>query len=254
MTGLLYLAKNSIALYDEKTKGIFRLNFLPLVVKDLEIINRDQLGLNIKTLVESNKIIPSALIMVVSNNMFFEKDFPPLSKEQQVIETQKFLDNIPFEDIVSKAFGTEKVYKIVAANGHFIESIRKAFEALGFAINIAIPAIAFGNIGEELNQVTIKIIFSKYPALKQYNLLKNEPVIKQQPSQQEPEGEKHDETNNEKNNKKNLIAIGVFVLLIIIISIVVFFVLSSQSSSPKKTGIANTKLIVKMPIDNHFSV
>lgn len=261
MTGILYLAKNSIALFDEKTKGIFRLNFQPLVVKDLEIINPDQLALNIKSLVESNKIIPSALIMVVSNNMFFEKDFPPLSKEQQVIETQKFLDNIPFEDIVSKAFGTEKVYKIVAANGHFIESIRKSFEALGFAINIAIPAIAFGNIGEELNQVTIKIIFSKYPALKQYNLLKDTLKLNILSSQKESEGEVKVEENKEKKDKKNLIAIIIFIIIIVVISIIVFIVLSSQSSSPKKTNTpkkssieTNSNLIVKLPIDKHFSI
>ena len=228
MTGILYLAKNSLALYDEKTKRIFQLNFQPQVVKDLEIINRDQLNLNIKSFVDSNKIIPSALIMIVSHNMFFEKDFPPLSKEQQLNETQKFLDNIPFEATASTAFGTEKTYKIVAANGHFIEGVRKSFEALGFAINIAIPAIAFGNIGEELNQVTIKIIFSKYPALKQYNLLKNEPEINSKPSQKESEGETHEGKNNEKNKKKNLIAIGIFVLLIVVLSIIVFIVLSSQ--------------------------
>ena len=225
MTGIIYLAKNGLAVYGEKTKGIFQLNFQPQVVKDLEIINRDQLNLNIKSLVDSNKIIPSALIMIVSHNMFFEKDFPPLSKEQQVIETQKLLDNIPFEVIASQAFGTEKTYKIVATNGNFIESIRKAFETLGFAINIALPAIAFGNIGEELNQVTIKIIFSKYPALKQYNLLKNEPKINSQPSQKESEQEVKDEKNKEKTNKKNLIAIGIFVLLIVILSIIVFIAL-----------------------------
>ena len=254
MTGILYLAKNGLALYSEKTKGIFQLNFRPEVVKDLEITNRDQLNLNIKSFIDSNKIIPFPLIMIVSHKMFFEKDFPPLSKEQQVIETQKFLDNIPFEVIVSTAFGTEKSYKIVAANGHFIEGVRKAFEALGFAINIAIPAIAFGNIGEELNQVTIKIIFSKYPALKQYNLLKNEPEASSQSSQKESEKEVKDVESESKTNKKNLIAIAIFVLLIIILSIIVFFVLSSQNSSSKKTSTANTNLIVKQPIDKLFSI
>ncbi len=261
MTGILYLAKNGLALYDEKTKRIFQLNFQPQVVKDLEIINRDQLNLNIKSFVDSNKITPSALIMIVSHNMFFEKDFPPLSKEQQVIETQKLLDNIPFEIIASTAFGTEKTYKIVAANGYFIESMRKAFETLGFAINISIPAIAFGNIGEELNQVTIKIIFSKYPALKQYNLLKDTSALIPLSPQKESEGGVKDEKSKEKNNKKNLIAIGVFVLLIVILSIIVFFVLSSQKSSLKKTRLpkqslieTNINLIVKMPIDNHFSI
>ena len=198
--------------------------------------------------------------MIVSHNMFFEKDFPPLSKEQQVNETQKFLDNIPFEVIASTAIGNEKIYKIVATNGHFIESVRKAFENLGFAINISLPAIAFGNIGEELNQVTIKIIFSKYPALKQYNVLKEEAKINLTSSQKEPEGEVKDEKNKEKTKKKNLIAIGILVVLIIILSVIVFFVLSSQNSSPKKTNSpkktssTSTNLIVKMAIDKHFSI
>lgn len=228
MTGILYLAKNGLALYDEKTKGIFHLAFKSEVVKDLEIINLDQLNLNIKSFVDSNKIIPSALIMVVSHNMFFEKDFPPLSKEQQVNETQKFLDNIPFEVIASTAMGTEKVYKILAANGHLIEGVRKAFASLGFAINISIPAIAFGNIGEELNQVTIKIILNKYPSLKQYNLLQEHIEPKLHPSQKESDEETKEVKVTEKNNKKNLIAIGIFVLLIAVLSIIVFIVLSSQ--------------------------
>lgn len=228
MTGIIYLNKNGLALYDDKTKRIFQLNFKPEIVKDLEIVNLDQLRLHIKSLIDSNKIAPTPLIMIVSHNMFFEKDFPPLTKEQQVIETQKFLDNIPFEVIVSKAIGNENTYKIIAANGYFIEEVRKAFEALGFNINIGLPSIAFGNIGEELNEATIKIIFSKYPALKQYNLLKEESKINSLLSQKEPEAELQDEKNSGKNKKKNLIAIGVFVLLIVILSIIVLFVLSSQ--------------------------
>lgn len=261
MAGILFLGKNGLAVYDDKIKGIFRLNFQPLVVKDLEVVNIDQLNLSVKSFVTTNKIVPSALIMIVSHNIFFEKVFPPLSKEQQVIETQKFLDNIPFEVIASKAFGSEKDYKIVAANGHFIETVRKAFQVLGFAINIAIPAIAFGNIGEELNQVTVKIILSKYPALKQYNLLNTEPEVNSQTSQKESEKEVKDVESKEKTNKKNLIAIGIFVLLIVILFIVVFFVLSSQNPSPKKTNLPkkslieyNNKLIVKLPIDKHFSI
>lgn len=158
MTGIIYLGKNGLSLYDEKTKGIFQLNFKSEIAKDLEIINPDQLNLNIKSLVASNKITPSALIMVVSHNMFFEKDILPLPKEQQEIETQKFLDNVPFETISSKTFQSAKTNKIVAANGHFIELIKKAFETLGFTITIAIPSMAFGILDEGLNQGTIKLI------------------------------------------------------------------------------------------------
>jgi len=231
MTGIIYLNKNGLALYDDKAKRIFQLSFKPEIVRDLEIISPDQLSLQIKSLIDSNKIVPSPLIMIVSHNMFFEKDFLPLTKEQQATETQKFLDNIPFEVIVSKAIGNENTYKIIAANGYFIESIRKAFETLGFNINIGLPSIAFGNIGEELNQVTIKIIFSKYPALKQYNLLKEESKINSPLSQKEPEAELQDEKNNEKKKKKNLIAIGIFVFFIVVLSIIVFVVLSIINTS-----------------------
>jgi len=255
MTGILYLGKNSLALYDEKTKRIFQLNFRPEVVKDLEVINPDQLNLSVKSLVDSNKIVPSALIMIVSHNMFFEKDFPPLSKEQQVIEIQKFLDNVPFETIRAKTFQSAKTNKIVAANGHFIDSVKKAFEPLGFAITIAIPSMAFGIVDEGLNQGTIRLILSKHNSFKQYNLLKDETLDANPPvSQKESEREINGEKNKEKLNRKNLIAIGIFVLLIVVLSIIVFFVLSSQNSSPKKTSTANTNLIVKQPIDKLFSI
>lgn len=253
MTGIIYLNKNGLTLYDDKTKRIFQLNFKPEIVKDLEIVNLDQLNLHIKSLIDSNKIAPNPAVMIVSRNMFFEKDFPPLTKEQQAIETQKFLDNVPFETIRSNILQSAKIYKVVATNGHFIDGVKKAFEALGFTITIAIPSMAFGILDEGLNQGTIKLIFSKYASLKQHNLLNAGAEINSHLSQKELEGDVG-EKNNGKNNKKNLIAIGVFVLLIIILSIIVFFVLSSQNSSPKKTSSTNINLIVKIPIDKHFSI
>lgn len=261
MTGLIYLAKNGIALYDDKTKRVFQLNFGQEVAKDLEIANPDQLNLHIKSFVSANKIIPSALIMIVSHNMFFEKDIPILPKEQQDIETQKFLDNVPFETIRSKIFQSAKTSKIVAANGHFIDSVKKSFEALGFSITIAIPSMAFAITDEGLNQGTIKLIFSKYSSLKQYNLLNTEPEVNSQTSQKESEKEVKDVESKEKTNKKNLIAIIIFIIVIVVIFIIVFIVLSAQSSSPKKTNPPkkslidiNSNLIVKMPIDKHFLV
>lgn len=233
MTGIVTLGKNGLQLYNDKTKKIFQLNFKPEIVRDLEIINLDQLNLQIKLLVNSNKITPSPLIMIISHNMFFEKDFPPLTKEQQEIETQKFLDNIPFEIVASTAFGTEKSYKIIAANGQYIGEVRKALQALGFAINITLPSIIFGYIGDQLNQATIKIILSKYSSLKQYDLLKEESQTNLHSSKKEPKEELQDEKNNEKSKKKNLISIGILVLFIIILSIIIYIVLSSQNAIGK---------------------
>ena len=231
MTGIISLGKNGLALYDQKSKGIFQVNFQPEAVKDLEIINPDQLNLQIKSFIDSNKIAPSPLIMIVSHNMFFEKDFPLLTKEQQEIETQKFLDNIPFEAVVSTGFHTKKGYKIIAANGHFIEEVKKAFQALGFIIDITLPSIIFGYIGDQLNQATIKIIFNKYTSLKQYSLLKAASEANSPSSQKEQEGELHDEKNNEEIKKKNLIAIGILVLFIVVLFIIVFVALSIINSS-----------------------
>jgi len=231
MAGLILLGKSSLSLYDDHTKRIIQLNFKPEIVKDIEIINPEQFGQYLKSFVSTNKITPSPLIMIVSHNMFFEKEFPALTKEQQTIETQKFLDNIPFEVVASTAFGTEKTFKIIATNGYFIEEVRNALRSLGFAINIALPSILFGNIGIDLNQATIKIIYSKYPSLKQYNLLKEESAVKTQSLEIEPTEEKQDRENIKKINKKNLITIGVFVLFIVVLFVIVFIVLSSQSTS-----------------------
>ena len=225
MTGIIYLNKNGFALFDDKTKGVFQFNFKSEVAKDLEVISIDQLKLQIKSFVESNKITPSGLIMVISQSMLFEKDFALLPKEQLEIEIQKFLDNIPFEHVSSKTFQYEKGYRVVAANSHFFESIKNAFEALGFIVVTVMPSVAFGNIAESLNLETIKIILNKFVALKQYNFLPT--------SQNDSIEARDDKTNNEKNKQKNLIAIGIFVLLIVILSIVVFVILSSQKSSLK---------------------
>ena len=233
MIGIIYLDKNGFTLYDSKTKGISQFNFKPEVAKDLEIISIDQLNLQIKSYVEANKITPGGLVMVISHNMLFEKDFAPLSKEQQEIETKKFLDNIPFENVSSKTFQLEKGHRVVAANSHFFESVKNAFEVLGFIVVTAIPSVAFGNFGESLNLEASKLILSKFVSLKQYNFLQDGQATNTSLSQQDTGEEKDVKTNNVKNNKKNLIAIGIFVFLIVILSIIVFIFLSSQKSSGK---------------------
>lgn len=231
MAGLMLLGKNGLTLYSDSAKRIFQLNFKPEIVKDIEIINLEQFNQYAKSFVSANKIAPSPLIMIVSHNMFFEKDFPPLTKEQQAAENQKFLDNIPFEEVASTAFGNEKSFKILATNGFFIEEVRNSFQTLGFTINIALPSTLFGNIGEELNQATIKIIYGKYPSIKHYNLLKEASRIKPAPSEEQSKVEKKVGENSEKFSRKNLITIGVFVLFLVILFVIVFIVLSSQGTS-----------------------
>lgn len=231
--GIIYLDKARFDLYDGGRKAIFRFTFKSEVARDFEIVNKDQLYSQIKSFVESNKLLHSPLIIILSKSTLFEKDFTSIPKEQQEVEVQKFLDNMPFEIISSKILKTEKEYKAVATNGYFIECIKNAFERLGFVVTCVIPSFVLGNIGDGLNQEMAKLTLSRIDSVKQYNLLTNGSQTTTSQKKEE-EGVKIDEKINQKNKKKNLIAAGIFVLFIVVLFIIVFIVLSSQNTSLKR--------------------
>lgn len=231
--GIIYLDKSRLYLYDHVKKAIFQFDIKPEVGKDLEIINSSLLDTQVKSFLETNKLTPSSLIIVLAQNLIFEKDLTNVSKEQQEAEAQRFLDNIPFESVSSGVYKSEKEYRIVAANSYFIKAIKNAFEELGFVTAYVLPSFVFGNLGDSLKQETIKIILGKVDSVKQYNLLNSHLLTaasgkeaEEQKGEKTQSGEEKEKKEEKKTSKKNLTAIGIFVLFIIVLFVIVFIVMS----------------------------
>ncbi len=219
--GFIYLRVNSLDFYSSKSTNGAHLDFAQTSVRDLELINKVELVEKIKSFVDQNKIPPSNIIIVLSDSVYFEKDFLDLPIDQQDIAVNNFLENVPFESVASRLYTIERGVKIVAANKELYQAIKEAFESKGFVIESVTPSIILGSslIDEAggLNIDSVTTIFNKYNLLKQNNLDINKISINTS-SQKKENPYKAEHTIN-----KRLIVLAAFfvVLLVILVMVIV---------------------------------
>lgn len=251
-TGIVFLQKDKFDLYSPNLTKIIEFRFVPEIVRDLEVVNPDLLGNLIKLFVENNKVAPSEMIIVLSDNACFVKDFvlpprpgapqkpndsnPPtpispdaeaISKQRQDIEA--FIDHVPFENVTSREFPTGNGTKVLAVNGDFFEVIKLAFENVGFKVKAVYPGLLFANnIGSKpvLDIIAANSILQQEYALRDNNLLREKtssfiPIITKE-KEQDPGYEISESNNNqEKPSKKRLfVMIGIFAFLIVVLIVV----------------------------------
>lgn len=171
-TGVLFLDKTRFDIYLPDKKQIIPFEFKSEIIKDSEVLDHELLYNQLKPFIETNKFTASSLIIVLSKNVLFEKDFikGQETDEQQQILAQQFLDNVPFESVGSKTVHLEKGFKVIAANADLYESIMGIFEQSGFTVSALLPVSLFGGNIESLNANTVKVLLQKADSLKRYTL------------------------------------------------------------------------------------
>lgn len=143
----IYIDRDKLSFCDIKTSSLLVFNYPPSTVKDLEIINHDELSKQLLTFIEQHQIAPTDLIFILSPNVAFEKDLSHLSEDERQNQTHIFLDVIPFSSVSSRLFHIGTDYKLVAINRDLYESIKTAFEFAGFSVTAVVPNFVLGSIG-----------------------------------------------------------------------------------------------------------
>ncbi len=240
-TGIVYIQKDRLQLYSPFLSSIIEFRFVPEIVQDLDVINKELLENLIKSFIANNKISPSNLIIVISDSASFSKDFVnPTTSGQQLTQTglqaqaDEFIQNVPFENVSSKKFPLPNGIKAYTTNQELYETVQLAFEREGFIIEEVIPAFVFGvnvNTKTTMDATTANIIIQNSNAMKGYNLLIK--TITPIEDVQKEEVEEPEDKKPAKTDKKRLfLLVGVFVVLIIIM-IVVYFVSNPPATSGK---------------------
>ena len=98
--GVLWLDKAGLSLYLEK-KPFIRLNFTPDTVSNLEIIDKLKLENLVHSFISQNNLGGISLILIIASDILFEKDWTLPLTDAQVKEEADFIDNVPFENIVT---------------------------------------------------------------------------------------------------------------------------------------------------------
>lgn len=216
VNSILFLTRDHFEFVDAAVSSVLRFDFIPSLVRDMEVVNPSLFEEQIKGFIETDNLSPSEMVILLSDNVQFVKDFTSVLQDQQDTEeeqVQAFVDTVPFENTSAKVFQFETGKKIIAVNQDLYETIKNAFQKLGFSITFVVPSFIIDPAMGGLTQDAITAVFKRAGEFKEFNLI-TETVVETQPKNTAP-------TNKRKINIRLVISIGVFLVLIAILVAVV---------------------------------
>lgn len=265
-TGIIYLQRDKFQLYSPYLASILEFRFVPELIRDFDLINRELLENLLKVFLGNNKVPPSGIVIVVSDSASFIKDFvsppqpvapnpaqpqtPPPTLEDLHNQANQYIEHVPFELVSSKVFPLATGVRAYATNQELYEGIKAVLEKQGFIIEAVLPGFVFGpNLSNRptLDGTSIGIILQKVSTVQAYNLLKEIPPVAESSLPSETTGEK--DTPSEENsssetpsNKKVLIAVAIsaIALIVIVTGIVVYLQFQQKPYVPPPPSAAQT--------------
>lgn len=218
-------------------------------VRDLEVINEEELKKQVNSVIEKNKISPLALYIVLTDSVLFQKDFintpaikqqgqktpvtqPTISPEQLLNEIQHYIETIPFENLSTKTFKIENGVRVIGTNRSLYEAIKKPFENIGCVAEAIAPLSIIGKEvagHDNLDKALISIILKKTNLLRQ-NALEIHAQLSPNADANEIQAPK-----KPFDKKRLYLMLGVFgVLLLILAAVSINTFVLSTSPTPNK--------------------
>ena len=127
--------------------GVAQMPFAEGVVKDLDVVDQVKLATQVKEFVTASQIKPTPLVIILSSEVYFDREMTGTSDSEISAQGQSFVDSVPLVNPSSKLFKLKDKYRMVVINRRLYESIRSAFEAVGFPVTAVVPELVLGEAG-----------------------------------------------------------------------------------------------------------
>lgn len=264
-TGVIYLLKDRLQLYTPLLGRIVELRFTPQMVLDLDVLNDELLIQQIGAFVTNGKLAPCNMIIVLSDNAYFVKDFalqvppaqppkpgqPPAAAPKVSIDDLKpqidqFIEHVPYENVVSKSFPLKNGVRVCAVNQDYFTTVRKAFQNVGFTVEGVFPGMALGggmSAKPVMDGALANLAIQKASTLKQYDLMAQEAfssiVKKEEQVDEIQEGIQNSKEPPKTDKKRMIVMLGVLGVLLVIL-VIVF--IQSQQPPPPPTAVQQPAL------------
>lgn len=229
-------------IYFEQGKKSIQFNFSDAAVSDMEIVNKAEFDKLITQFIIDNKLIPTTCLIIVSQDLTFEKELTSQTIDELNTATSNFQENVPFDDVVSNTVKKDKNYQIIAYNGDFIRTIKSIFEKQGFLIEQIIPEqivlknINIKSIGDTLG---LKMVIDHFDSAKQIHEIN---INSKQKNSDEEEKEEIQPQSQSKPIPRIYLMLGALILLFIVLLILLF-----SQFAPKKRVVIMPKNNLKKP-------
>ncbi len=173
-SAVIYIDKDKMLFYVKEAQNVLELSLPADVISNLEIINTDKLGELVDKFFQSATLKDKEFdaVAVFSSNITFDRELEENTSKFVYEEQQKFLDTVPFENILSNSFRIGKKTKIAAVNKDFYDDFRQVLEKNKVHITLALPMSILSEVNPELkNKIDLALIESKAESYKQYSLI-----------------------------------------------------------------------------------
>jgi len=127
--------------------GVAQMPFSEGVVKDLDVTDQVKLATQVKEFVTTSQIKPTPLVIILSSEVYFDREIIGTNDVEVSTQGQTFVDSVPLVNPSSKLFKLKDKYRMVVINRRLYESIRSAFEAIGFPVTAVVPELVLGEAG-----------------------------------------------------------------------------------------------------------
>jgi hypothetical protein len=249
---ILFIDRFGFSLYQDTLTNIPKFNFTQDLVANLDVVNKEQLSSLITTFIQINKMLPSSLAVILSDNVIYVRDLEtPVQKPVpgQVLKTdpnadkeqedgvQSFLENIPFEEVLAKVIKTATVNRVVAINKDLVMTIVNAFVNKGSVVDAIVPSFMYGqsvDFSAGLTPNNVRVILGNMEILKLGNLLTDQETIPSRTLGGELICPPEESGTKKPQNLRQYILIGVFILLLIVLGVVYFVSQKADANSNAK--------------------
>lgn len=204
--GVLYLERNRLQMYSLSKPAVLLFDIPATIAHDIEVFNTAELHKTLINFIKTNALPPTDYMLVLAQNVLFEKDFVPANP----VEQKKFLDSVPFEIVSTKEFPITGGIRVVAANSDFYSSVVDILQENGSHVEAVIPYFSVSPQMSGIDQNVVALVLNQFNQLKRSSLMPTqgpELVITNPEADRKAEAKK-------KDNKTLIYSIPLFALLI----------------------------------------
>lgn len=225
-SGILYTEKNKAVLYVTGAQNPMVMQFPRDIVKHLEIVDETKFQQLIVHFLVRHELKPMNLLIVLGSDITFEKELDNTPLSLLHVEEEKFLDIVPFHQIITKTFRINGKAYIIASNRSFTDKLIDTLHEESFSVLGVVPfSMMHIKLPELKTHADLPQLLKKIDTFKHYNL------------HVELEQQERKITYNVPSLKhpQFIALISVFILLLVILVIQVYTQFLSVQSKPKTT-------------------
>lgn len=171
---VMYLTRDGFVWFEEGNSETLPCRFSEGAAWDLEVRNKEILKTQLQSFIRSNNLLPARLIVFLSQGLLFVRQITDTRQLHREIETERFLELLPFEHLSVKEYPNDQGILVTATNKDYYEIIIAFLLEEGFVCEAIIPITAVRirlDEDKDFDSTLAQDFLKKFDSLKQYSLL-----------------------------------------------------------------------------------